>query len=86
MPPVQLLSLTSCLVSKFSVETTDTLFSGRASLMKPVLRVLVALREPRIATTLVGVRDPQHLEADVAAVSEAIPEDIWQKLHERFGI
>ncbi len=50
------------------------------------LSLQFSLREPRIATTLVGVRDPQHLEADVAAVSEAIPEDIWQELHERFGI
>ncbi len=52
----------------------------------PALSLQFSLREPRIATTLVGVRDPQHLEADVAAVSEAIPEDIWQELHERFGI
>ncbi len=50
------------------------------------LNLQFCLRESRIASTLVGVTNPQLLEADVAAVAEAIPEDLWQEFHERFGI
>ncbi|MGD9497058.1 MAG: aldo/keto reductase [Armatimonadota bacterium] len=38
------------------------------------------LREPRIASTLVGVRDVAEIEADVAAVSAPLPHGVWSDL------
>jgi len=50
----------------------------------PALSLQFSLREPRIATALVGVRAPQHLEANVAAISEEIPAQVWEDLEEEF--
>ncbi len=38
------------------------------------------LREPRIASTLVGARDPGEIEADIAAATVALPDDLWTEL------
>ncbi len=46
------------------------------------LNLQFCLREPRITSTLVGVANPEQLEADVAAVSEAIPDEVWEELRE----
>ncbi|KPJ62697.1 MAG: hypothetical protein AMS15_03135 [Planctomycetes bacterium DG_23] len=47
------------------------------------LRVGRMGRGVRIASTLVGASNPEEIEADVAAISEEIPEQIWQELPER---
>lgn len=38
------------------------------------------LREERIASTLVGACDPAQLEADLAATTAELPEDLWPEL------
>jgi aryl-alcohol dehydrogenase-like predicted oxidoreductase len=43
-------------------------------------------REPRIASTLVGARNPGEIEADVEAFSQVVPEHLWADLHNTFGI
>ncbi len=48
------------------------------------LALQFSMREPRIATALVGVREPQHLEAAVAAISAEIPAEVWDDLEEEF--
>ena len=45
------------------------------------LNLQFCLRESRITTTLVGCANPAQVEADVAALSETIPDDIWHELH-----
>ena len=50
----------------------------------PALSLQFSMREPRIATALVGVRAPEHLEANVAAISEDIPAEVWEELEEEF--
>jgi aryl-alcohol dehydrogenase-like predicted oxidoreductase len=47
------------------------------------LRAARMEREMRIASTLVGASNPEEIEADVAAISEEIPEELWQELPER---
>jgi len=44
------------------------------------LNLQFCMREPRITSTLVGASNPAEIEADLAAVSESIPEDIWREL------
>ena len=41
-----------------------------------------SLRESRIASTIVGVSDPEHVKATVELASTPIPDDLWQKLEE----
>ena len=50
------------------------------------LNLQFCMREQRIASTLVGAANPAEIGADVAALSEALPDDVWQELHERFGV
>ncbi len=50
------------------------------------LNLQFCMRQQRIASTLIGASRPTRIENAIAAVSEQIPEDIWQELHERFGI
>ncbi len=38
-------------------------------------------REPRIVATLLGASTPEHIEADVAALTAEIPEDVWTELN-----
>ena len=46
------------------------------------LNLQFCMRERRITSTLVGVANPEQLEADVAAVSERIPDEVWEELRE----
>jgi len=50
------------------------------------LNLQFCAREQRIASTLVGVSNPAEIEADVAALSEEIPGEVWRDLRERFGV
>lgn len=50
------------------------------------LNLQFCLREPRIASTLLGVSHAARLESDLEAISADIPDAVWQELHERFGI
>lgn len=43
------------------------------------------LREQRIASTLVGARDPTEIEADVAAATAELPDGVWRQLDEILG-
>ena len=47
------------------------------------LNLQFCLREARIASTLVGASNPEEIEADVAAISKKIPEEVWQELPRR---
>ena len=49
------------------------------------LNLQFCLRETRITSTLVGCASPAQVEADVAALSEAISDSVWQELHELLG-
>ena len=44
------------------------------------LNLQFCLREPRIASTLVGASTPEEITADVAACVEPIPESVWDEL------
>ena len=44
------------------------------------LNLQFCLRESRIASTLVGACDPAQIEADLAAVTASLPDDIWLEL------
>ena len=50
------------------------------------LNLQFCMREQRIASTLVGAANPAEIEADVAALSDEIPDEIWEDLCERFGV
>ncbi|MBC8443379.1 aldo/keto reductase [PVC group bacterium] len=50
------------------------------------LNLQLCIRQPLIASTLVGVSNPMELETDTAAVSEEIADETWQELSDRFGI
>jgi len=52
----------------------------------PALNLQFCLREPRIASTLVGVADPQELAIDLRTLEEPIGDEIWAELAQRFGI
>ena len=58
--------------------------SRGASLL--ALNLQFCLRETRISSTLVGASNPAEIEADVAALSERIPKEVWQELPERLGL
>jgi len=45
------------------------------------LNLQFCVREPRISSTLVGCSNPAQVEADVAALSEPIPDALWEELH-----
>ena len=49
------------------------------------LNLQFCMRETRISATLVGASSQSEIEADVMAVSEEIPEAIWQDLPERLN-
>ncbi len=40
-------------------------------------------REPGLTATLMGASTPEHIEADVAAITAEIPETVWDELAER---
>lgn len=50
------------------------------------LNLQLCLKEPRIASTLVGVADPDELRRDLAAVAEPVADEVWVELRERFGV
>ena len=50
------------------------------------LNLQLCARQPLIASTLVGAASPRELEADLAALSVEIPDEVWQELYERFGV
>ena len=50
------------------------------------LNLQYSLREPRIASTLLGFSRPSRVDEDIAAVLEPMDESIWQELHEEFGL
>ena len=43
------------------------------------------MREPRIASMLVGASRPAEIEVDVVAALEEIPARVWRELPERIG-
>jgi len=50
------------------------------------LNLQFCLRERRIGSTLVGASNPAQIEADVQALSEEIPDELWQELAARLGV
>ncbi len=50
------------------------------------LNLQFCLREPRIAATLVGARNPAEVQADVQAVNDQLPQATWEQLRARFGL
>ena len=43
------------------------------------------MRQPRIASTLIGASTPRHVEADVAAAQAQIPETVWEALPDQLN-
>jgi D-threo-aldose 1-dehydrogenase len=50
------------------------------------LNLQYCLRQPRIASTVVGAASPAEIEADVAASSAPIPETTWRAFLAEFGL
>jgi D-threo-aldose 1-dehydrogenase len=50
------------------------------------LNLQYCLRQPAIASTIVGAASPAEIEADVAAVTEPIPEATWQAFVTEFAL
>jgi len=50
------------------------------------LNLQYCIREPRVASTLIGFSRPGRVDEDVAACMEPIGEETWQELHEEFGL
>jgi D-threo-aldose 1-dehydrogenase len=40
-----------------------------------------SLREPRIASTVVGVSHPERVDQTVAWANWPVPDELWQELH-----
>jgi D-threo-aldose 1-dehydrogenase len=59
---------------------------GARGISMLALNLQYSLREPNIASTLIGFSRPGRVDEDVAAVLEPIPESTWQGLHEEFGL
>ena len=50
------------------------------------LNLQYSMRNPRIASTLIGFSRPSRVDEDVAACREPIGEEVWEELHEEFGL
>ena len=50
------------------------------------LNLQYSLREPRIASTLIGFSRPSRVEEDVSASFEPIPDEVWSALRAEFGL
>jgi aryl-alcohol dehydrogenase-like predicted oxidoreductase len=50
------------------------------------LNLQYCMREPRVASTLIGFSRPSRVDEDVAACQEPIDEEVWQELHDEFGL
>jgi D-threo-aldose 1-dehydrogenase len=50
------------------------------------LNLQYCMRDPRVASTLIGFSRPSRVDEDVAACLEPIGEEVWQELHEEFGL
>jgi aryl-alcohol dehydrogenase-like predicted oxidoreductase len=58
--------------------------SHRINLLSVTLQY--STREPRIAATLVGARNPGEIEEDVEAFSQDLPKHLWADLRNKFGL
>lgn len=56
----------------------------RVSLL--ALNLQYCLRDPRVASTLIGFSRPARVDEDVAACFAPIPDQIWTALHDEFGL
>ncbi len=50
------------------------------------LAIQYSLRDPRIASNLMGVSHAERIEEDVAAVQTPIASEVWAEFEERFGL
>jgi aryl-alcohol dehydrogenase-like predicted oxidoreductase len=50
------------------------------------LNLQYCMRDPRVASTLIGFSRPSRVDEDVAACMESIDEDVWRELHDEFGL
>jgi aryl-alcohol dehydrogenase-like predicted oxidoreductase len=50
------------------------------------LNLQYAMRNSQIASTLIGFSRPSRVDEDIAAYLEPIDEDVWQELHDEFGL
>jgi D-threo-aldose 1-dehydrogenase len=50
------------------------------------LNLQYCMRDPRIASTLIGFSRPGRVDEDVAACLEPIDENVWRELHDEFGL
>ncbi len=50
------------------------------------LALQYCLREPRVAITIVGARNRAQVEEHIQAVTEPLPESIWNELKQAFGV
>jgi aryl-alcohol dehydrogenase-like predicted oxidoreductase len=50
------------------------------------LNLQYCMREPRVASTLIGFSRPSRVDEDVAACLEPIGDEVWQELYEEFGL
>jgi len=50
------------------------------------LNLQFCLRDPRIASTLIGFSRPARVEEDIAACWVPIPENTWDELYETFDL
>jgi D-threo-aldose 1-dehydrogenase len=50
------------------------------------LNLQYSMRNPHIASTLIGFSRPSRVDEDVAACLEPIDEQVWLELHETFGL
>jgi D-threo-aldose 1-dehydrogenase len=50
------------------------------------LNLQFSIRNPHIASTLIGFSRPSRVDEDVAACLEPINEEVWQELYDEFGL
>jgi len=51
-----------------------------------VLNLQFCLRNPRIASTIMGASSPAEIEADVAGITTPIPDETWGEFRQEFGL
>lgn len=80
--------VTSSLATEERVRRATELWRWAAErgLSLAALNLQFCLRERRIASTLVGVANPDELRTDLRALQEPIGDEAWAELADRFGV
>ena len=65
-----------------ALATIRAIFEGPIS-FADTAALQFSLRDPRIASTIVGISKPERLQETVELAQQALPEDIWEEIADK---